>query len=120
MAGPIPAAQLAQARADLTGTFPGTAVIATPGTVSDGHGGWSENWVNSGTVAALLHPLDAGEEMWGGQLRGRQGYVLSVPHDTALGEAMRVTYDGVTHEVVGVVEWGPNRLARRAILVRTD
>lgn len=120
MGQPISAGELAQIRADLLGVLPGTAVIWRQGTVSDGRGGWVDSWTAQGTVAAIMHPLDANEERYAEQLRGRQGYVLTVPHSTTLDEAMKVTYDGGDVLVVGVVEWGPNRISRRAVVVRTD
>lgn len=122
---PLTSHDLQQARVDLDGVLPGTAVLWRAGTVSDGRGGWVDSWTAQGTCSAVMHPLggqrpDASEERYAEQLRGRQGYILTVPAGETLDEAMRVTYEGTDVLVVGVTEWGPNRISRRAIVVRTD
>ncbi len=114
----LPSRQLDRIRADLESTLPGTVVVSSHGTVSDGHGGWSDTFTAVGTVPAVLHPTDASEERYAEQLQGRQGYVLTIGHEQPLEEGWRVTYDGGTFDVVGVWEWGPRRISRRATVVR--
>lgn len=117
---PLTAHDLAQARLDLDSVLPGTAVIYRAGTVTDGRGGWVDSWIAQGTCAAVMHPAEAGEERYAEQLRGRQGYILTIPAGETVDEAMRVTYEGTDVLVLGVMEWGPNRISRRVLCVRTD
>jgi head-tail adaptor len=114
----LPDSELARMRVDLEAILPGTAVVYQGGTVSDGHGGWVDSWSAIGTVPANAWPIDQREERYAERLQGRQGFILSVPDEQVLSESMRVTFDGMDLQVVGVEEWGPWRIHRRAVVVR--
>ncbi len=107
---------LEAARADLESSWPGTAVLYSPGTVVDATGGWAESWTVQGTVAAVLHPLSSAEGPLGGGVIGQRAYVLSCPASVELGEEWRVDYEGRSYRVAGVTAWGPAEIATRATL----
>lgn len=115
----LPASQLARLRTDLEQGLPGTVIISTPGTVSDGHGGWVDSYTPAGTVSAALMPMGEQEARYAEQLRGQRGYTLVMPWNTSISERQRVTHSGTTYEVVSVEDYAEWAVHRRATVIRT-
>ncbi len=62
-------------------------------------------------------------ELWpdiGDRLARVAPYVLTLPAETAVDEDDRVTYDGVTYEVVDARDRTPWELSRRVLVVEVD
>lgn len=117
----LDAGEIASMRATIESALPGTAVLLTATKTGDGMGGFTWSYVASGTVDARLSPNGPGDELLIGDRVARVApYVLTVPAETTVDEDDRVTYDGVTYEVVDVRDRTPWELSRRVLLVEVD
>lgn len=97
--------------------LPGTAVISTATSASDGQGGQLQTWTASGTVDARLSPISGGEAELASRLSERNSYVLTLPWETAIDTDDRVAYDSATYEVIHVGDRTPWELSRRVLVV---
>lgn len=117
----LDAAEIAGMRDTIETALPGTAVLLTATKTGDGMGGYTWAYAASGTVAARLSPNGAGDEPVVGDRVARVApYVLTVPAETTVDEDDRVTYDGVTYEIVDVRDRTPWELSRRVLVVEVD
>jgi hypothetical protein len=116
-------AELARLRADAEDYLPDTCTIQTVSRASDGLGGWTETWSNTYTgVACRLAPVQTaqGEIVEGEQVSALTRWILTVAHDQALDETMRVVHGGETYEVAHLEDTHSNRTAKRVYLRRLD
>lgn len=93
-----------------------TAIIArNMGTVSDGHGGYIEDWRNSGTVAVKMSAIGGSpiEQMIGQQLVGVSDMMLTMPVGTDIRSSDRVTVGSQVYEVDGVTPPRTHETRRR-------
>jgi len=115
--------ELAQLRADQLDYWPDTCTIQTVTQTRDTQGGWTETWANTYTsVACRVAPMlsQQQEEIQGEQVQALSRWVLTVAHNQALSEAMRVVHDSETYEVDHLEDTHSNRTAKRAYLRRLD
>lgn len=114
-------AEISLMRDTINSALPGTAVMLTATKTGDGMGGYTWSYVASGTVDARLSPNGAGDETVVGDRVARVApYILTVPAETTIDEDDRVTYDGVTYEVVDVRDRTPWELSRRVLVAEVD
>ncbi len=114
-------AELALMRTTIDSALPGTALLLTATKTDDGMGGQTWSYAASGTVTARLSPNGAGAEALVGDRVARVApYVLTLPAETTIDEDDRVTYDGVTYEVVDVRDRTPWELSRRVLVEEVD
>lgn len=115
--------EIAQLRTDASDYFPDTATIQTIARTSDGMGGWTEAWSNTYTsVACRLAPARAtrDETLRGEQISAYSQWVLTIAHNQAIDETMRVVHDSETYEVLRLEDTHSSRTAKRVYLVRLD
>ena len=115
--------ELTQLRADAADYFPDTCTIQTVTRAEDDTGGYSESWANTYTgVACRMAPIrsDQPERVEGDQVQALSRWILTVAHDQAMDETMRVVHDGETYEVAHLEDTHSNRTAKRAYLRRQD
>jgi head-tail adaptor len=79
--------------------LPGTAVIQSQAYVSDGGGGGSVTWSNSGTVPCRIAPLGGDERLIGGRISPDADSVITLPWDTSVTEGSRIVASGGTFNV---------------------
>lgn len=116
-------AELAQLRSDAEDYLPDTCTLQTVAKTSDGMGGWTEVWSDTYTsVTCRLAPEQTAqtEGMTAAQIAAITRWVLTIHHDQAIDETMRVVHDSETYEVVRLDDTHSNRTAKRAHLVRLD
>lgn len=119
----LSASELAQLQVNQGGYLPDTCALQTLTRTSDGMGGWTEAWSDTHTsVACRLSPLRSAqtEQVEGGQLAAISQWILTVAHDQAIDETMRVVHSGETYEIARLADTHSNRTARRAYLQRLD
>ena len=115
--------ELTQLRADQSSFFPDTCTIQTVTHTRDTQGGWTDAWANTYTsVACRLAPQTQSgvEKVEGGQVTAISRWVLSVAHNQAIDETMRVVHDSQTFEVEHLEDTHSSRTARRAYLRKLD
>ena len=115
--------ELDQLRADAEAYLPDTCTLQTVALTSDGMGGYTAVWSNTYTsVACRMSPEQTAqtEGMTGGQIAAITRWVLTIHHDQAIDETMRVVHDSETYEVSRLDDTHSNRTAKRAHLVRLD
>ena len=119
---PLSAGELAQMRADLDVSLPGTAIIQTAAKVHDGQGGYDWTYTASGTVSARLSPeqLRGGEAIVGERIAEVQSWILTLPAHTTIDEDDRVLFDAVVYEVSEVLTRVPWEISRRVRLMEID
>jgi head-tail adaptor len=100
----IPAAELAQMRADiLDNMLPDTCNILSVTRTADGEGGWTEAWGTASTsVNCRLDGLNSRESIAGAAVQPFHTYVLTVPWDTTITTDYRVEHGTVTYEIKSV------------------
>jgi len=96
--------------------LPETVIIQRCSLESDGAGGSVETWTEAGSVGGRIGLIGKSEQerMIAERLGISQGYMVTLPAGTDIGEQDRLTIDGRTFEVVGVVR-GSWETARRAV-----
>lgn len=115
--------EIAQLRADQSSYFPDTCTLQTVARTSDDQGGWTESWANTYTsVACRLAPerTSQAEQLEGDQIAALSLWVLTVAHNQALDETMRVVHASETYEIMRLEDTHSNRTAKRAYLRRLD
>lgn len=123
MVGNLSTSELAQLRADAEDYLPDTCTLQTVTRTADSIGGWSESWADTYTgVACRIAPqrMSRAEALLGGQLAAVTGWILTLHHDQAIDETMRVVHGGETYEVVQLEDTHSNRTAKRVQLRRVD
>lgn len=119
----ISATELARMQATAEDHLPDECTIQTVTRTVDAIGGWSESWADTHTgVACRLAAVQAraAEAMVGAELAAVTSWVLTVAHDQALDETMRVVHDGETYEIAQLEDRQSWRTAKRAHLRRVD
>jgi len=105
---------LVQMRADAAALMPGSCVIHTQSTASDGGGGWTETFTAGSTVACRLASIGGGERRaTGARVDDRTTHILTVPQGTTIAEKDRVVVSGATYEVTAVRVRNAWEIARR-------
>ena len=115
--------ELAQLRGDAEAYLPDTCTLQTLARTRTSEGGWTDVWANTYTgVECRLAPqrTDQSERMEGGQVTAISRWVLTLHHDQAITEAMRVVCNGDTFEVARLEDVHSNRTARRVSLRKAD
>jgi len=119
----ISAAELARMQATAEDHLPDTCTIQVVTQTMDEIGGWSESWADTYTsVACRLAAVQAraAEAIVGAELAAVTSWVLTVAHDQALDETMRVVHDSEAYEIVQIEDTQSWRTAKRAYLRRVD
>jgi head-tail adaptor len=114
----LPARELARLRADLERTLPETAVLYSLSQASDGQGGLIDTWTAAGTVSARLDNSSGSKTNVAQSVNPFSSWVLTVPQDTDLTTAHRVTTGGETYVVIAVSDLGSWLGVKRAHLER--
>ena len=115
--------EIAQLRSDASAYLPDTCTIQVKTNTIDAIGGWATTWANTYTsVACRLAPMLAqrAETMVGSELAAVTNWVLTIAHNQAIDETMRVVHDSETYEVVQIEDTHSNRTAKRVYLRRMD
>lgn len=96
-------AQLERMRNVANDSLPGTAIIRAGTLASDGGGGYSETFSNSGTVACRVAPILRGDEgQVGGRISSDADWIVTLPAQTSVETDDQLLIDGDTHTVVAV------------------
>jgi head-tail adaptor len=99
----LSAAELAAIRTDIETLLPDTCNILTRTLTPDGSGGQTETWgTATASVACRLDPARGREAEIGGQTEPFYGFILTLPHGTALTALQRVELNSETFAVVSV------------------
>ncbi len=115
--------EIAQLRGDQDDYFPDTCTLQKVARTSDDQGGFTEVWSNTYTsVSCRVSPIRASlvEMLEGDQVSAASRWILSVAHNQAISEDMRVVHDGETYEIEHLEDTHSNRTARQAYLMRLD
>jgi len=115
--------EIAQLRAEASSYLPDTCTLQVSTKTIDTIGGWSTAWANTYTsVACRLAPVVAqkAEAVVGSELAAVTSWVLTVAHNQALDETMRVVHGSDTYEIAQLQDTHSNRTAKRAFLRRVD
>lgn len=115
----LSASDLTRMRATINdGVLPGTAIIYTQTTASDGMGGVTDTYTATGTVDARLDYVTAGEDTTADRTTEHTGYILTTPSTVTVEETGRIGYLGETYEVTAVLTRAPWDLCQRVELAR--
>ena len=123
MAGTLSTQELAQLRADAEDYLPDTCTLQTVTRTKDAQGYWAEAWADTYTnVPCRLAPqrMARAEGIEGDKLAAVTGWVLTLHHDQAVDETMRVVHDGETYEISQLEDTHSNRTAKRVQMRRVD
>ena len=115
--------EVAQLRADQADFYPDTCTLQVVTRTGDGQGGWTETYANTYTsVSCRLSPIRTSqvELVEGAQVQAASRWVLTVAHNQAIDETMRVVHSGETYEIEHLEDTHSNRTAKRAYLGRLD
>ena len=115
--------EVAQLRADQADFYPDTCTLQVVTRTGDSQGGWTETWANTYTsVSCRLSPMTTSqvELVEGAQVQAASRWVLTVAHNQAIDETMRVVHSGETYEIEHLEDTHSNRTAKRAYLGRLD
>ena len=115
--------EIAQLRADQADFCPDTCTLQTVTRTDDDQGGWTESYANTYTsVSCRLSPMTTSqvELVEGAQVQAASRWVLTVAHNQAIDETMRVAHSSETYEIEHLEDTHSNRTAKRAYLRRLD
>jgi SPP1 family predicted phage head-tail adaptor len=82
--------------------LPGTAVVQASTYVSDGGGGGSYTWANSGTLSCRVAPIAGGENQVGGRIGANSTHIVTLPWDAVVTEESRLSIGGGTFNIAHV------------------
>lgn len=112
--------ELAAAQADAEALLPGEATVQRLTRVSDGGGGFTDEWTDQATVAARIAPVGGGEPITvgrkstiGGRIIDATTHVVTLPAGTDVLATDRLVIDGALFEVTLVRVRGALELVRR-------
>lgn len=116
----LTADEITAMRATLDASLPGTAVISRATYASDSQGGSTATWAAAGTVIARISPSNRQgvEPISGGGLSSESDWVGTFPDGTDITTKDRVTFSGLTFEVVDTDRSRTWDLAVRVDLVK--
>lgn len=89
-------------RTEAERALPNTCVIQTSTYASDGGGGGSFTWANSGTLNCRLAPIAGDENQTGGRIGPDSTSVVTLPWDASVTENSRLLISGGTFNVAHV------------------
>jgi len=115
--------EIAQLRAEQSAYLPDTCTLQVLTRTDDEQGGWTESYANTHTgVACRLAPMTTSqvELVEGAQVQAASRWVLTVAHNQAIDETMRVVHGGEAYEIEHLEDTHSNRTAKRAYLRRLD
>jgi len=115
--------EVAQLRAEQSNYFPDTCTLQVLTQTDDDQGGWTESYANTYTsVSCRLSPMTTSqvELIEGAQVQAASRWVLTVAHNQAIDETMRVVHSSETYEIEHLEDTHSNRTAKRAYLRRLD
>lgn len=114
--------ELVEMRGEVDLTLPGTAVIHTRTTATDGQGGYIQTYAASSTVDARLSPegLRGAEGELAGRVAEVSPWILTLPAETSVVETSRVVFNSQTFEVTEVLSRTPWELSKRVRLMEVD
>lgn len=96
--------------------LPGTAIISGGTFLSDAGGGGSSTWTPSGTVACRLSPISGSEREIADRIAEDATWIITLPAETSISTASRVTVAGVGFEVLALHAPRSWEITRRAEL----
>lgn len=109
--------ELDNARADFEALLPDEATIQRLTRISDGAGGYTDQWADLATVGCRIAPVGGGETgRPGGRIADATTHVLTIPAGQDVTESDRVVVAGRAYDVTMVRERGGWELARRVEL----
>lgn len=82
--------------------MPSTAYILSVAYTSDGQGGLVEAWGTAGTAACRLDYTSGREYEAGNAVKNYTGWMLTLPHDTAIAVTNRVQVNSATYAVISI------------------
>lgn len=110
----LSAEELASMRDDIETALPDTAILSGGTVIADGAGGGTVDFAAFGTVSARIAPIGGGEgPEIADRLADESTHMLTLPFDTDLSEADRVTVASTVYEVTLVRERGAWEISRR-------
>jgi SPP1 family predicted phage head-tail adaptor len=98
----ITSAELASMREAASEALPGTAVIQSQTTTSDGGGGVTQAWTAAGTVDCRIAPLTGTEREIGERISSDADYIITLPHDASVNTNSRIVSNGGTFNVEAI------------------
>jgi SPP1 family predicted phage head-tail adaptor len=116
----LTAGELASLRSHADDLLPDACTVQTKTVSVDSTGNPIESWADTYTsVACRLDAVTGGGEraLWG-RLAAVSDWILSIPYDQSVSEAMRVVYGGTTFYITAVEDVHTWRTIRRAGLRR--
>jgi SPP1 family predicted phage head-tail adaptor len=101
----LPANELAELRAAILDLLPDTCDILSVSRAPDGHGGSTDTWTTASAAVKCRLDYRTGQEVVsGGAIQSYQAEVLTVPYNTVITTASRVSYGGALYNVLSVSE----------------
>lgn len=85
--------------------MPGTVYLLTPGTASDGMGGYTETWGTAGTVTGRVYPMvrrGMAEGIGGAEVISETQWFATLPYGTSVTARDRISWNGRTFEIARV------------------
>jgi len=111
--------ELTYARAEAIKALPDICLIQTAQQLSDGSGGFSEEWIISYVdIRCRIAPRGGQERPIAARATIEGDWMLTLPFDQNIDETMRVTHQGQTYEVVFVNHDRTFDTVRRCLLKR--
>lgn len=96
----VDSTMLAAMRSAISELLPDTCFILSLTATPDGAGGQSESWGTVTTASCRLDVKETRDILSGGAIQSFIKTVLSVPYDTSITEANRITHGGIMYAVV--------------------
>lgn len=112
----LTADELAGMRSTMVQSLTDTAIVQTAVEVSDGGGGITTSWVNSGTYDFRIAPVASsgdGEGVEGGRVHPDTEYVGTLPNDAVVTSNSRLLFNGGTYPVTSLRSPRSWELSRR-------
>ena len=88
--------------------------------VSDGAGGFTEDWVTVAAVWAALEPHGGGEGVEAGRLAGRVSHAVTLRYRAGVTPAMRFRHGGRVLHILAVLDEGERRRWLRCLCEERD
>jgi len=88
--------------------------------VSDGAGGFTESWIEVGTVWAGIASSGGGEAVDSGRLAGRVSHTVTLRYRDGVTPAMRFRLGGRVFHILAVIDEGERRRWLRCLCEERD
>jgi len=111
----VPLSEIARIQDDIeAAVLPDTCIIYSVANTDDGEGGYSESYTAVGTVDCRMDYKSGQEVKVSGAVQAFTGWMLTVPYDTTITAANRVTHGGHTYSIQAVSDTGSWIVCKRA------